>query len=311
MDIAERYLGELAQRYMVQVQLEENVYGLRKFKSCRLHDLMRVLCLSKAKEEDFFDVIDLQAKNVDENVESSSSLSNKSRRVVIFCEGSNTSDRNISINSETSQHLRSVLFFNVGVCGRLHHVVRSLVDEFRMLRVLAIEGLEVDNNEGVGVTEILKIMFDVVALAKALGNLVHLRYLSLRGTSLFLVPSFLKNLKHLQTLDLRGTLTTYFPCMRDALRKMIRLQHLYLPSPLHQKVQESKLRLDGFSNLETLENFDPCWCESKDLSKLINLRKLTVEVMSQDLEGLEGGHSLLNEHHCQMYQILLPFNSWL
>ncbi|KAM7462485.1 hypothetical protein LguiA_030606 [Lonicera macranthoides] len=290
-DVAERYLGEMAQRSMVQVQLEENVYGLRKFKSCRLHDLMRVLCLSKAKEEDFFNVIDLHPKNDDEHVDPSSSLSNKSRRVVIVSEGPDTSLRNISFNNETRQHMRSMLFFNERSYTRpLQRAVRSLVDEFKMLRVLAIENLFVDDDDDnmESVIGYAKLIFDHFALSKALGNLVHLRYLSFRDSSFLRFPSFLENLNHLQTLDLRGTLTSYFPCMRDALRKMIRLRHLYLPSPQIEKVQVSKLRLDGFSNLETLENCDPCWCESKDLSKLINLRKLTVEVMKQDLEGLEG-----------------------
>ncbi|KAM7485876.1 hypothetical protein LguiA_001885 [Lonicera macranthoides] len=55
MDVAERYLVELAQRSMVQVEsLNEEWFWkiLEPWGTCRLHDLMRELCLSKRKGED-------------------------------------------------------------------------------------------------------------------------------------------------------------------------------------------------------------------------------------------------------------------
>ncbi|CAL5394931.1 unnamed protein product [Camellia sinensis] len=68
MDVAECYLGELAQRCMVQVELQpDEEYSITKeskrFKHCRLHDLMRDLCLSKVKEENFLNVTDYQHRN--------------------------------------------------------------------------------------------------------------------------------------------------------------------------------------------------------------------------------------------------------
>ncbi|KAL2223590.1 UNVERIFIED_CONTAM: putative disease resistance protein [Sesamum indicum] len=51
-DVAERYLFELANRFMVQVEIDElPLYN--RFKSCRLHDMIRDLCLSKGKTKDF------------------------------------------------------------------------------------------------------------------------------------------------------------------------------------------------------------------------------------------------------------------
>ncbi|KAG8369697.1 hypothetical protein BUALT_Bualt14G0040900 [Buddleja alternifolia] len=63
-DVAERYLCELANRCMIQVKVDE--YSIHnRFESCRLHDLMRDLCLSKGKEEEFVQVVDKQRQTED------------------------------------------------------------------------------------------------------------------------------------------------------------------------------------------------------------------------------------------------------
>ncbi|KAI5344783.1 hypothetical protein L3X38_012660 [Prunus dulcis] len=53
-DVSYGCLTELVERCMVQV----GKYGsTKKIKTCRLHDLMRDLCLSKGNEENFFDIV--------------------------------------------------------------------------------------------------------------------------------------------------------------------------------------------------------------------------------------------------------------
>ena len=79
----------------------------------------------------------------------------------------------------------------------------------------------------------------------------------------------------------------YFQCKGNVLGKMRQLRHLYLPKYSMISYKRSKLWLDCFINLEILENFDPSWCKSEDLTKLINLRKLTALVQSQNLKGAE------------------------
>ncbi|KAI3879425.1 hypothetical protein MKW92_041278, partial [Papaver armeniacum] len=55
-DIAKhQYLAELSQRCMIQLDQEGRIGCV-----CRVHDLMRDLCLSKAKEINFLTVHDLQ-----------------------------------------------------------------------------------------------------------------------------------------------------------------------------------------------------------------------------------------------------------
>ncbi|XP_027152063.1 probable disease resistance RPP8-like protein 2 [Coffea eugenioides] len=58
-DVAERYLEELAKRCMVEIKVhEDGKHAVTRLESCRLHDLMRDLCLAKAKEENLYKLVD-------------------------------------------------------------------------------------------------------------------------------------------------------------------------------------------------------------------------------------------------------------
>ena len=83
-DVAERFLGELAQRSMVQVELvNKSFWSISgRFSSCRLHDLMLDLCLSKGKMEDFLKIFDSRSHGNDFAAFMTSSTS-KTRRLAI------------------------------------------------------------------------------------------------------------------------------------------------------------------------------------------------------------------------------------
>ncbi|CAA3002398.1 probable disease resistance RF45 isoform X1 [Olea europaea subsp. europaea] len=57
MDLAERYLSDLVQRKIVEVEEEEEIPSLRKYKSCQVHEHVKDYCLQK-REEYFFEVLD-------------------------------------------------------------------------------------------------------------------------------------------------------------------------------------------------------------------------------------------------------------
>lgn len=275
LNVAERYLIELSHRSMVQIELEEDESSIREIKSCRLHDLMRDLSMSKAQEENFFKPLDFRH---DQLVESSSSSStNYTRRVVIFPGNEANKIKDVLLDKEVGEHLHSLVLFQSRM-ERLPSFLSSKLNNFKILKVLAIEGLELcpETNK-----EKSHSSHDQKKLVEAIGNQIYLRYLSWRGSNFSVFPSSLVRLKHIQTLDLRVSASISIPSRAQyMLQNLDRLLHLYLPNFVSAGSGKTitKLRIDSLINLQTLVNFDPHWCEVDDLFKLLNLRKLTIRV---------------------------------
>ncbi|KAA8548838.1 hypothetical protein F0562_000522 [Nyssa sinensis] len=268
MDVAERYLSELAQRCMVQVRVK-NSSMTGRFKSCRLHNLTRELCLSKAEEENFLKVMDFRRGNVDPVLDLGFSAlrkvfssSWKVRRLAIYSDEVGTT---LPFGPEKVEKVRSLLFFYGKSLSWLEPTIINFKD-FKFLRVLSVEGI-----------------CQKIELPKAIGKLILLRYLSLRYSDFMKLPSSMGNLGWLQTLDLRvNNMRLKIP---DVLWKMEQLRHLYLPV-LYVDTKYDMLRLDGLSNLETLINFNSSYCDVEVLLKLTNLRKLQATLFKKQLKNL-------------------------
>ena len=234
-DVAERYLDELIERCMVQVG-RRNFIG--RVKTCRLHDLMQDLCLSKAKEESFLQATHLRHKN--DPVAASSSMvpivtpMAKIRRLAIYLdEGVN---RCISSEYEKSSHLRSLLFFYAKEVGMINwEQLKPVFNNFKLLRVLDLEGFKTTEH-----------------LPKAIGKLVHLRYLNLRNSKVRVFPSSIGNLVCLHNLDLSFDLLDGLQRgeIPNVIWKMEQLSHMYLPKSFTINGAD-KLRLDSLNNLKT------------------------------------------------------------
>ncbi|KAL6290038.1 hypothetical protein ACE6H2_007548 [Prunus campanulata] len=134
-------------------------------------------------------------------------------------------------------------------------LIRSLFKDFKLLRVLKFEH-----------------MTRKVKLPNEIGNLVHLRFLSLKGSNIKQLPSSIANLICLQTLDLRFPALSIIP---NVICKMEQLRHLYLPR--YFRVSD-KLHLTTLCNLQTLVNASCRDCDSNHLAQFTNLRKLCVVV---------------------------------
>ncbi|WCJ44202.1 Disease resistance protein (CC-NBS-LRR class) family [Euphorbia peplus] len=158
-DVAQRYLDELVERCMVQV-VERGSTG--RIRSCRMHDLMRDLCLSKAKQANFLEIFcqlhrnDHPGYSFPPSMLSEAKSTGKLRRLAVILDGD------------------------------LKSFIPSRYRRNSHLRVLDIGGIQGNNGK----------------LPKEIGKLIHLRFLSLRDTDTDELPSSIGNLRYLETLDL-------------------------------------------------------------------------------------------------------------
>ncbi|KAK8633403.1 hypothetical protein V6N13_014249 [Hibiscus sabdariffa] len=274
-DVTEGYLMELAERFMILPQ-ERDVATL-KITTFQVHDEMRLLCLSKAEQENFVFI-------VDESNASSLSTVRKVGRVSMH--------RFFGTQYIRCPNLRPLSFFNTHSLRELFEVETPLAcitgpfsglscfwyDLAACIRFLKAWGfwtyiftnlklLRVLNYEGRPTHAGCKLMGDI-------GNLIHLRFLSLKGFKFkgSKLPSSLGNLRCLLSLDLRlhGFGHTHVP---DVIWRMEQLRHLYLPYYYDDK---TKLHLGTLRNLLTLVNFNTKNCYLKDLINMTNLRELVI-----------------------------------
>ncbi|KAJ9704352.1 hypothetical protein PVL29_002762 [Vitis rotundifolia] len=253
-DTAEHYLNELINRNLVQVV---SVSVNERVTQCRIHDLVRDLCIKKAKEQNFFEI-----KNdiVSHSSTSSSLPSTKSRRLGIYLDF----ERYASGQHSTS-YVRSLLFFEPQ-----YHSLNFIYKYFKLLRVLDLEAV------------------GVISPPHSLGELIHLRYLTLNmhpiGTKICPYPlSFLGELKGLQTLGL--VFSTEVPVL---IQKMENLRHL----SLFYYTTDSKplLQIDTLRNLQTLSGIYFSDWQQNDTSDFTSLRKLKINV--DDATGAEFSNSI-------------------
>ncbi|XP_074358103.1 putative disease resistance protein At1g59620 [Apium graveolens] len=290
MQVAESYMGELVHRSMVQVRFNDLESSLTKFKSCSLHDLMRDLSLSQAKAEDFFKVIDTGEGN-DLNLNRSVISREAKTRQLVFYLKSGVEANSYFTKKLNHQQYRSILFLDREDESQQLRLGLYLAN-FKLLRVLSLERVTHSRRSVLGT-------FYGTNIGRVLGSLVYLRYLSLRGSNLKTFP-FIQKLVLLQTLNLDVPWTS--PVLSNDLGKLSFLRHLYLPRWVSLKLlKKTKLRFNGLSKLETLENFNTEWCEIKDLPKLSGLRKLKLRA--------EGGYDDVKEMLKYLSDLALSSNS--
>ncbi|XP_010058263.2 probable disease resistance RPP8-like protein 2 [Eucalyptus grandis] len=272
-DVAEQYLVELVNRGMVQVRF--NLSG--KIKTCHLHDMMRDLCLSKARQESFLSIFNIQQNHETEECSSSMAIKVKStcktRRLFLnmSVEG-NVIPRAKQIG-RTMLHLRT--FMVSGFVEGKWKQLQPIFIHCKFLRVLKLEGLHYLRGN----------------LPKSVGDLVHLRFLSLAGSNFKGLPQSFGNLVYMEFLDIH--MAPYIKVtVPNVLWKMRRLRYLRLPLQFAVKKifceDRRKLRLDTLNNLRILKNFFLKMCDVNDLSNLTNLQKLIIisEQGSNDLKTI-------------------------
>ncbi|CAL5362262.1 unnamed protein product [Camellia sinensis] len=287
MDVAKRYLGALAQRCMVQVQVDEYT---QRINYCRIHDLMLELCLSKAKMNDFLEIIHLQRETDLANCFStttSTTTAPKIRKLAIHL--NRNVERVVLPELEKTKHLRSILFCNSGSVNEESLIeLNAHLKYFKLLRNLDLEGFKFDEKS-----------------VESIGNLISLRYLRFGGCLIPKWHSSICKLKHLQTLDLQFCKFNSGEVI--VIHGMEQLRHLYIPSNLNLNF---KFKFDGLSNLETLGGFNTGSCDVNDLCKLINLRQLEDatfwKMHNQDLAAFINYLSI-GADHLRQTSVLVEF----
>ncbi|KAG8364913.1 hypothetical protein BUALT_Bualt18G0047900 [Buddleja alternifolia] len=275
-DVAERYLSELAFRCMVQVKLPDYSSAYKKFESCRLHDLMRDLCLSKGEEEGFLKVIDSE-----EATHYFPPNCNIPRLAFHLDDAHHF--RAINFNErEKLKHMRSLLILRKGEDRlSLRFVSKDRVtnlNKFKFLRILILEFCAFEDGMS-------------LSLLSEVAKLVHLRYLSSYGCDVEELPLSICNLPYLHTLNLE--MYSSYIKLPNMICKMKRLRHLFLKA--FESLNGEKLRLDGLNELETLAGFNSKHGCAADIPKLTKLRKLDASVYDSESLLIIANHISNNE----------------
>ncbi|GAB4838897.1 hypothetical protein Ancab_028432 [Ancistrocladus abbreviatus] len=219
-DIAEDYLENLIDRSLVQAEKFRMDGGV---KTCRIHDMLRELCITEAAKENFL------ARQKEVNP-STSSPSNP-RRLSVQCNVPNF----ILRNSSKLKYVRSIQSFDRGYTSKIAKMHWKAVSDGKLLRVLDFGSITVEE------------------VPDEAGDLLNLRYLKINAPSLRQFPSSLLNLWSLRTLDMKSTKLTNVP--KD-IYKMQNLQHLFLSGAVKFPEPSSK-QSDLECSLQTLSTVAP------------------------------------------------------
>ncbi|KAI3958528.1 hypothetical protein MKW92_025904 [Papaver armeniacum] len=247
-----QYLKELSQRCMLKVDKSTKP---GEGTTCRLHDLMRDLCLSKAKEVNFLDIYDQQHRIENRRSDSRSSDSYRRLRRYAFHLAKEQEERYECYFKNLDCALRTLLV-DVPECFRTKPFNYQKI---KLLRILDLES----------VTELNK------NITKEVSKLVHLRYLALGGQPDTPISPSIGKLRNLQTLKL----VNFGGCLPRTTSRMLQLRYLRLSDCCEV---DQKFRVDNLINLHTLENIRAGkWIRSGCFQKLTNLRRLWINNLSE------------------------------
>ncbi|RZC47300.1 hypothetical protein C5167_040254 [Papaver somniferum] len=251
-----------------------------RVKSCRIHDLLRDLCIEESKNDQF-----LRVYGSKDDFTKSLSI----RRLIIHGNGDGSNGEKQSISEfHGAPNVRSFMCFRKSLNEK--QFWRFLCRGFKLLRVLEL--VEVEN---------------LRTLPKEIGELIHLKYLGLCETNLERLSSSLGKLVNLQTLNLQRC---HLENMADQISNLHQLRRLYVlyTEPYDRTILSkclavsyvSHLRIDNLRDLQSLVLDAGAWIYGDSLGKLSMLKKLRIrgslipykEVISDSIAKLSNLRSL-------------------
>ncbi|XP_065616613.1 disease resistance protein RPM1-like [Quercus suber] len=248
-DVAQDYLNQLIHRSLIQVDKEDFIGRIR---ICRVHDMMHEVILSRS-EELSFDLV---------SISKYSNFERAARRLSI------QNNVNTRLQSITNSETRSILI--LGVDEVPHSFLSTCFANFKLMKIMDCEGASIDY------------------IPKEVGNLFHLRYLSLRYTKVQMLPKSIGKLHNLETLDLKCSLVSELPVEISGLRKL-----RYLVAYNYNR--DTKYNIDsrrgikipnGIRHLKSLQKLFNIEANSAtlitELGSLAQLRKLTISKLKKE-----------------------------
>ncbi|ONM51283.1 Disease resistance RPP13-like protein 4 [Zea mays] len=242
-DIGESYFNELINRRLVQPWFIDHDSG--SVVTCRVHDMILDLIITKSVEENFVTLLDSR--------ELTSSPQNKIRRLSIQC-GDGEPPALVLEESTSLSHVRSVTIFG-------HGKQLPSLSNMKALRVLDLEGCKGLENHHLENIE----------------RLIHLKYLNLRETEITELPKQVVKLQYLDTLDIRNTGVSELP---PAIIQLRQLARLFIDLDTRLPYEIGKMQ-----NLEELTHVNTCMYHMNFLKKLAQLSKLRELEISWDHYG--------------------------
>nr|BAJ94404.1 predicted protein [Hordeum vulgare subsp. vulgare] len=220
-EVAEGYLAELVNRSLLQV-VERNYTG--RLKECRMHDVIRLLALNKAKEECFGKVYNSSGGGTG----------------AFSVEGA----RRISVLGENIEQLS---LSGATQLRALHVFAKSTNVDFLQPILTTSNLLSMLELQGTGIKMLPNEVFD----------LFNLHYLGLRNTEIESLPEALGRLQNLEVLDAGNSKLTYLP---KSVVKLQKLRYLYavtfvgtMESGDGVKVPSGMQHLAGLRALQSVE----------------------------------------------------------
>uniref|UniRef100_M4CM41 Disease resistance protein n=1 Tax=Brassica campestris TaxID=3711 RepID=M4CM41_BRACM len=241
--IGEDYIEELVRRNMI-IGVKDDLSC--RWEYCQMHDMMREVCLYKAKEENFLQFIKVPTSSTSTI---SAHTPTRSRRLAVY--GGDT------LGCKNNKKVRSVLGF--GLDSNLWKQSGQGLRNLQLLRVLHLS-LDYKSDSRGG------------RIPSSIGKLIHLRYLSLDmgwGTH---VPSSLQNLKLLIYFSIFSWEIVQLPSI---FKEMVQLRFLQLPFVIDSK---TKLELGNLVNLEYLGDFQSQYGSITDFIRMKKLRTLEINL---------------------------------
>ncbi|KAL0341512.1 UNVERIFIED_CONTAM: putative late blight resistance proteinR1B-16 [Sesamum calycinum] len=272
-EVAEEYLEDLIDRNLI-LPFRAGVDG--SLKGCRMHDLLRDLCLREARKQNFFSVTRIYSHPNAPGKESE-------RRLILH-----QNPRKNEYSPRDNNVLRSAPLARSLVCS-VKCFPSQLTSKFRLLRVL-------DTVDELSVADILQ--------------LVNSRYLAFR-INMHLhaaIPSSISQLRNLQTLIVESSTSTPV-LLPTVIWEMPQLRHLKFSSvclpdpPVGQSSRQDSCVLE---NLQTLSYVINLRCTSEVVRRIPNLKKLRLFCEDASTYGAEWSYYCLNNLvHLQKLESLM------